>query len=206
MRLADSRNPPLHLCATQPTLRNHRAVSHKPRRFVESPPAAGASWVRSFNVEPKSGHRRFPVRAGGGEQKQGRPNHLVSHIKNFPGLVFSRRMLAIFPSLRDLRTAYVEVLAGMSAFDVKNLSEMAKATLAAPPGGPLAVGTSKLPHSPGPYPGSLRDIPNLSRELGISFANLSRLECAAPTGGMDGAAIFYLMTVTDLGIALYQAC
>ena len=46
----------------------------------------------------------------------------------------------------ELRTAYVEILRGMSAFDVKNLSGLAEATLALPPDAPRAVGTMKVLH------------------------------------------------------------
>jgi hypothetical protein len=53
----------------------------------------------------------------------------------------------------ELRTAYVEILAGMSGFDVKNLSAMAKATLTAPSGTPRAILTSRLPQLSEPYPG-----------------------------------------------------
>lgn len=106
----------------------------------------------------------------------------------------------------ELRTAYVEILKGMSAFDVKNLAGMAKATLAIPPGRPRAVLTTDLPESTETFPGHFTKEPGTSRELGISLANLSRLGCAMPAGGSDGAVVYTIMSVTDLGLALYQAC
>lgn len=106
----------------------------------------------------------------------------------------------------ELRTAYVEMLRGMSAFDVKNLASMAKATLALPPGKLRAVLTIDLPASSGIFPGHFTKQPEISRELGISLANLSRLGCAMPAGGTDGAVLYTIMTVTDLGLALYKAC
>ncbi len=107
----------------------------------------------------------------------------------------------------DLRTAYIEILAGMSAFDVKNLSEMAKASLSASEKDYLSViETWNLPHSAKVHDGHSRKYDPIPKELGISLANLSRLGCAAPAYGFDGVAIFPLMTVTHLGRALYLAC
>jgi hypothetical protein len=48
--------------------------------------------------------------------------------------------------------------------------------------------------------------PELPPDLAISLANLARLGCAMPGGGLDGAVLFSVMTVTQLGIALYKAC
>ncbi len=106
----------------------------------------------------------------------------------------------------ELRTAYVEILRGMSGFDVKTLAAMAKATLAVPSGKPRAVLTPDLPFSSEGFPGHLTGNATISRGLGISLANLSRLGCAMPAGGLDGAVLYEIMTVTDLGLALYQAC
>jgi len=47
----------------------------------------------------------------------------------------------------ELRTAYVEILRGMSAFDVLNLKELAHVALAAPPEKVGYVATKDLPHS-----------------------------------------------------------
>jgi hypothetical protein len=106
----------------------------------------------------------------------------------------------------ELRTAYVEILSGMSAFDVKILAAMVEATSTIPPGQPRAVLTPNLPYTTKPFPGHFTTEPDLSHELGVSLANLSRLGCAMPGGGMDGSVLFDVMTVTDLGIALYKAC
>lgn len=104
----------------------------------------------------------------------------------------------------ELRTAYVEILRGMSAFDVKNLSALAAATLALPQGAPRAVGVMKVLHPELVPPGKVA--PGVPLNLAISLANLARLGCAMPGGGFDGAVLFSLMTVTELGIALYKAC
>jgi len=106
----------------------------------------------------------------------------------------------------ELRTAYVEILKGMSAFDVRNLAAMAMASLAIPSGKPRAVLTINLPAASEGFAGHFTKAPTISRELGVSLANLSRLGCAMPAGGMDGSVQYTIMTVTDLGLALYQAC
>jgi Abortive infection alpha len=104
----------------------------------------------------------------------------------------------------ELRTAYVEILRGMSAFDVKNLSGLAEATLALAPGAPHALGVMKVLHPELVAPG--KAAPDLPQELAISLANLARLGCAMPGGGFGGSVLFSVMTVTQLGIALYKAC
>ena len=104
----------------------------------------------------------------------------------------------------ELRTAYVEILRGMSAFDVKNLSALAVATLSLPPSAPHGLGVMKVLHPDLVPPG--KDAPDVPPELAISLANLARLGCAMPGGGFDGAVLFSIMTVTQLGIALYKAC
>lgn len=106
----------------------------------------------------------------------------------------------------ELRVAYVEILKGMSAFDVKNLAAMAEASLAIQSGRPRALLTTDLPKSAERFPGYFTKDPSVSREMGISLANLSRLGCAMPAGGIDGAILYTIMTVTDLGLALFQAC
>ena len=108
----------------------------------------------------------------------------------------------------ELRTAYVEILKGMSAFDVKNLSVMAKASLDAPQAGQLPlISTWTLPGLAKVHEGGISQNEwQVSQPLGISLGNLSRLGCAAPAIGFGGMAIFQLMTVTHLGRALYKAC
>jgi hypothetical protein len=102
----------------------------------------------------------------------------------------------------ELRTAYVEILRGMSALDVKVLARLCEATLGIPPGAARAidVGLVFFGGKSGPQGA------NLPVHLGISLANLARLGCALPGGGFDAAVIFGFMTVTDLGIGLYKAC
>jgi hypothetical protein len=107
----------------------------------------------------------------------------------------------------ELRTAYVEILGGMSSFDVKNLSLIAKASLEATTVISPVMETWDLPNSTKLFdPRGSRKIGSISRELGTSLANLSRLGCAMPGGGFDAAVVFQLMTVTDLGKSLYLAC
>jgi hypothetical protein len=104
----------------------------------------------------------------------------------------------------ELRTAYVEILRGMSGFDVRNLSKMAEAALSAIPGQLGYVDTKNLPHSAtwnhdGPEH-------KISTEVAISLANLSRLGCVAPVSGYGGGINFSPVLVTELGLALYRAC
>jgi Abortive infection alpha len=106
----------------------------------------------------------------------------------------------------ELRTAYVQILQGMSGFDVKNLAVLCRATLALKPDQPRGVLTPYLPEFSQAYPGYLTNEPAISPELGISLANLSRLGCAMPAGGADGAVLYAVMSVTDLGLGLYAAC
>jgi Abortive infection alpha len=104
----------------------------------------------------------------------------------------------------ELRTAYVEILKGMSAFDVKNLAKLAEASLNPSPSELLAYSAGQrivsmkvvLPEFSPKYAG---DNP-LPTGLSISLANLVRLGCLG-----SGAPITFV-TVTALGIALYRAC
>jgi hypothetical protein len=52
----------------------------------------------------------------------------------------------------------------------------------------------------------MRDSRPLPKQLGISLANVNRLGCASPSYGFGGMPIFNLMTLTQLGLALYRAC
>lgn len=107
----------------------------------------------------------------------------------------------------ELRVAYVEILKGMSAFDVRNLSLMAKASLEAKEKSYLpVVETWYLPTSAKVHEENSEVTGTISNGVGISLANLNRLGCAAPAYGFGGMAIFSLMTVTHLGRALYLAC
>lgn len=101
----------------------------------------------------------------------------------------------------DLRTAYVEMLRGMSAFDVKVLSRLAETKLSKQPGSIQAIDIRTVfPEHRG------AGIDEISPVIGVSLANLARLGCAYPGGGFDAAVIFRYMTLTDLGMALYKAC
>ena len=100
----------------------------------------------------------------------------------------------------ELRTAYVEILRGMSAFDVFVLSRLAEATKSRQPGAMRAIDVKQL-FDAGPL-----DNDDLPPALGISLGNLARLGCALPGAGWDAALIFRYMNVTALGMALYHAC
>jgi hypothetical protein len=107
----------------------------------------------------------------------------------------------------ELRTAYVEVLAGMSAFDVKYLAMLAEVSLNAPEITYLPIIEAwNLPLSAKLHPETSQETGPVSKELGISLSNLNRLGCAAPAYGFGGMPFFQLMTVTELGRALYLAC
>jgi hypothetical protein len=103
----------------------------------------------------------------------------------------------------ELRTAYVEILRGMSAFDVKNLSALAEATANLAAGSPRILGVMKMLHPELMTPGGA---PPLPAALGVSMANLARLGCAMPSGGLNGSVLFSGMAVTELGMAFYKAC
>lgn len=105
----------------------------------------------------------------------------------------------------ELRTAYIEILRGMSAFDVKNLKLMAEVSLTSQEQFRV-LETWHLPESVRLRDKLARDVGRVPPELGVSLANLARLGCATPAGGWDGVVLFGLMTVTDLGIALFKAC
>jgi hypothetical protein len=95
----------------------------------------------------------------------------------------------------------------MSAFDVKNLSVIARASLDAPEKGYLPViETWNLPHSARVHEEASRETGVVSKELGISLGNLNRLGCAVPAYGFGGMPLFQLMALTHLGRALYLAC
>lgn len=104
----------------------------------------------------------------------------------------------------ELRTAYIEILKGMSAFDVLNLSKLAEATLNAPPGARSLMSIKDLPDSSQSYPSAPAE--GLSTEILISLANLSRLGCIAPSSGFGGGVAYSHVHVTELGLALYRAC
>lgn len=107
----------------------------------------------------------------------------------------------------ELRTAYVEILKGMSAFDVRNLYHMARASLESSETRFLPViETWHLPKFARLRQPEDRGEGEVSEEVGISLANLSRLGCAAPAYGLGGMALYNLMTVTHLGRAIYRAC
>jgi hypothetical protein len=107
----------------------------------------------------------------------------------------------------ELRVAYVSILDGMSAFDVKNLSAMTRASLDAPERSYLPViETWNLPDSAKVHEENSPDRGVVSEKLGVSLGNLSRLGCVAPVHAFGGMAIFDLVTVTHLGRALYLAC
>jgi hypothetical protein len=112
----------------------------------------------------------------------------------------------------ELRTAYVDILKGMSGFDVLNLAKLADAAESVKPGDELGyVITSNLPHSATTLSHSGNRYQDalpatLSKEVAISLANLSRLGCISPTSGFGGGINFSHVLVTELGIALYRAC
>ncbi len=108
----------------------------------------------------------------------------------------------------ELRTAYVEILQGMSAFDVKNLSIMAEASLTFR--GKVAVPileTWNLPNRAVAHDEASGAGEPISDAVGISINNLSRLGCISPASStFGGRPIFAYATVTSLGTALYKAC
>ena len=108
----------------------------------------------------------------------------------------------------ELRTAYVEILRGMSAFDVRNLSVMAEATLDFR--GKVTIPileTWNLPNSAKGLDEAAGAGEPLSEAVGISINNLNRLGCfASASSTFGGRPIFAFATVTSLGLALHKAC
>jgi hypothetical protein len=100
----------------------------------------------------------------------------------------------------ELRVAYVEILRGMTAFDVLVLSKLAETALNWKSKTRRAIDVKQI------FEVDPEDTDELPRHLAISLGNLARLGCAFPGGGWDAAVIFRYMTVTGLGIALYNAC
>jgi hypothetical protein len=108
----------------------------------------------------------------------------------------------------ELRTAYIEILRGMTAFNVKNLSVMAKSTLAWR--GKIKVPLLETWHLPEHVvaldEGSGSGEP-LPVEVEMSINNLDRLGCVAfASSTFGGRPIFAFATVTSLGLGLYKAC
>lgn len=104
----------------------------------------------------------------------------------------------------ELRTAYVEILRGMSGFDVRNLSKLAQAQLSAPTGQFGFISAVDLPHSANWFrSGSADTIPD---EVALSLGNLSRIGCVVPAAGWGGGINFAMVLVTELGVAMYRAC
>lgn len=108
----------------------------------------------------------------------------------------------------ELRTAYVEILRGMSAFDVRNLSVMAEATLGFR--GKVTIPileTWNLPSSAKGLDEAAGAGEPLPEAVGISINNLNRLGCiASASSTFGGRPIFAFATVTSLGLALHKAC
>lgn len=87
----------------------------------------------------------------------------------------------------ELRTAYVEILRGMSAFDVRNLSVMAEATLDFR--GKVTIPileTWNLPNSAKGLDEAAGAGEPLSEAVGISINNLNRLGCIASASSTFG--------------------
>ncbi len=108
----------------------------------------------------------------------------------------------------ELRTAYVDILRGMSAFDVRNLSVMAKATLDFR--GRVTIPILEVWNLPNSAKG-LDEAGGagepLSEAVGISINNLNRLGCiASASSTFGGRPVFSFATVTSLGLALHKAC
>jgi hypothetical protein len=108
----------------------------------------------------------------------------------------------------ELRTAYVDILRSMSAFDVKNLAVMAEASREFR--GKVTIPileTWNLPNFVMAHDEASGAGEPLSEAVGISINNLNRLGCiASASSTFGGRPIFAFATVTGLGMALYKAC
>ena len=84
----------------------------------------------------------------------------------------------------ELRTAYADILKGMSAFDVKNLAALAELSSRLNDSGfAKPIPTDSLPGG-GDNNGQITETPApISDHLGISLNNLTRLGCIIPASG-----------------------
>jgi hypothetical protein len=107
----------------------------------------------------------------------------------------------------ELRTAYIDILKDLTAFDVKNLSQLAKLSMSdLPQEIPLLIRTSKLPDSAEVFTTSSGVPERPSDEVLLSLSNLSRAGCVSPTYGFGGMPIYSQVAVMTIGMELYRAC
>ena len=107
----------------------------------------------------------------------------------------------------ELRTAYIEMLKDLTAFDVKILSMLAKLSMSdlLQIHLPLIL-TWELPKNASVNTTVSQQSAPVSPEVEESLSNLARAGCIAPTYGFGGMPMYHLVAVTPMGLALYRAC
>lgn len=107
----------------------------------------------------------------------------------------------------ELRTAYVDMLKDLTAFDVKILSMLAKLSMSdLPQEYPPLIDTWELPKDASQHTNMSPKPERLSAEVGESLSNLARAGCIAPTYGFGGVPMYSQVAVTPMGLGLYRAC
>jgi hypothetical protein len=107
----------------------------------------------------------------------------------------------------ELRTAYIDMLKDLTAFDVKILSMLAKLSVSdLPQPHPPSIETWDLPKDARVQTTLSGEAGLLAPEVSTSLSNLARAGCISPTYGYGGMPLLTLVSITPLGIGLYRAC
>lgn len=107
----------------------------------------------------------------------------------------------------ELRTSYIDILKDLTAFDIKNLSPLAKLSMSDfPQEFPPLIHTEKLPDSAEVSTTMSEPPKRPTDEVLLSLSNLSRAGCISPTFGFGGMPLYSQVCVTALGMGLYRAC
>jgi Abortive infection alpha len=107
----------------------------------------------------------------------------------------------------ELRTAYIDILKDLTAFDIMNLSQLAKLSMSdLPQEYPPLIHTQKLPDSAEVNTTMKGNPGRPSEEVLLSLSNLNRAGCISPTYGFGGMPLFSQVAVTAIGMGLYRAC
>jgi hypothetical protein len=110
-------------------------------------------------------------------------------------------------TLIELRTAYIDILKELTAFDVKILSMLAKLSFSdLPQPYPPLIETWDLPKDARVHSTLSGQAGMLLPEVSTSLSNLARAGCIAPSYGFDGIPMYTVVAVTPLGMGLYRAC
>jgi hypothetical protein len=105
------------------------------------------------------------------------------------------------------RTTYVEMLKGLSTFDVRIFEMLARLSHSDfPQAIPLGIETAELPLNARVRTTESVEFNQPTEHVKLSLSNLEHLGCIAVTVGFGGMSNFALVYVTPLGMGLYRAC